>query len=103
MLKKQEIILRYYREGESMRKISRALGIHRRTVKKYLEEYEAQRNKEPPVDGAEASVEKSINEPPKYNSKTRKRRKLSKQIARQIDAYLTKNEEKRKSGNESNS
>lgn len=98
MLKKQEIILRYYREGESMRKIGRDLKIHRRTVKKYLEEYEEQRNKEPPEAGEKGIVAKGISEAPTYNSSTRKRRKLSKEIREQIDKHLTKNQEKRRSG-----
>ena len=40
MYTKQEIILRKIREGKSQRQISGELGISRRTVKKYLEEYE---------------------------------------------------------------
>jgi transposase len=41
MKTKQEIILRYYRQGHSQRKISRALMVGRRTVKKYIDQYEA--------------------------------------------------------------
>lgn len=40
MYTKQEIIIRSYREGESQRSISAGLQISRKTVKKYIEEYE---------------------------------------------------------------
>jgi len=40
---KQEIILRYYRDGHSQRRISREIGICRKTVKKYLVEYEKEK------------------------------------------------------------
>jgi transposase len=40
MYTKQEIIIRSHREGKSHRKISRELQISRKTVKKYIEDYE---------------------------------------------------------------
>lgn len=40
MYTKQEIIIRSYREGKSQRCISRELQISRKTVKKYIQEYE---------------------------------------------------------------
>ena len=36
MVEKQEIIIRCYRQGQSQRQISKELGIHRLTVRKYL-------------------------------------------------------------------
>ncbi|MCP4404947.1 MAG: response regulator transcription factor [bacterium] len=39
MLEKQDIILRYVRDGESIREITRETGISRRTVSKYVSEY----------------------------------------------------------------
>jgi DNA-binding NarL/FixJ family response regulator len=39
MYTKQEIILQSYREGKSQRQISRDLGLSRKTVKRYVEEY----------------------------------------------------------------
>ena len=38
---KQEIILLSVREGKSQREISKLTGVHRKTMNKYLEEYEA--------------------------------------------------------------
>ena len=40
MYTKQEIILQSYRLGKSQRQISRDLNINRKTVKRYIEEYE---------------------------------------------------------------
>jgi len=95
---KQEIILRYYRQGHSQRKISRELEICRKTVKKYLQEYEKERNKEPPKEGELTAVNNTILEAPKYDSSTRKKRRLTEEIAEQIDKYLISNQEKRRSG-----
>jgi len=41
MYTKQEITLKSHREGQSQRSISRDLQLNRKTVKKYIEEYEA--------------------------------------------------------------
>jgi transposase len=40
MYTKQEIIIRSYREGKSHRQISRELQINRKTIKKYIDDYE---------------------------------------------------------------
>ena len=39
MKEKQDVLLRFFREGDSKSKISRDLGINRRTVRRYIEEY----------------------------------------------------------------
>ena len=96
MHQKQEIIIRYHREGHSQRKISRDLGIHRHTIKRYLEEYE-KAGKELEEQGGE-ELNDSISLLPKYNSDNRKPRKLTQEVAEKIDAYLQTNEEKQKSG-----
>ena len=40
MYTKQEIIIRCYRQGQSQRQIAKELHVSRRTVKKYIEDYE---------------------------------------------------------------
>ena len=45
MYTKQEIIIRSYREGKNQRRISRELSISRKTVKKYISEYEERLSK----------------------------------------------------------
>ena len=43
LLQKQELILKHYREGESQRDISRQTGISRKTIRKYINQYEEKR------------------------------------------------------------
>ena len=38
---KQDIILKYIRDGKSQRKISKETGICRETIRKYINEYES--------------------------------------------------------------
>ncbi|MCM8711714.1 helix-turn-helix domain-containing protein [Clostridium sp. SYSU_GA19001] len=40
MNEKQEIILKYIREGKSQRQISKKSGIARETIRKYIKAYE---------------------------------------------------------------
>ena len=89
MTTKQEIILRHYRQGHSQRRINRDLGVSRKTIKKYIEEYEKSRS-----EGGDSGVKSSILTPPKYDTSTRKRRKLTEVMKIEIE----KNGEKRKSG-----
>lgn len=96
MSTKQEIILRYYRHGDSQRKISRDLGISRKTVKRYLEEYKLTKKGEADVE--ESGVKNGILDPPRYDTSNRKRRKLTVEIKEEIDKHLEKNEEKRQGG-----
>ncbi len=96
MSQKHSIIIRYFRQGQSQREISRTLGISRPTINKYIKEYELAQRGEKPT--AESALKSSILDPPKYNSRTRKKRKLTTAIIEQIDKHLSKNAEKRKSG-----
>jgi len=45
LLQKQELILKHYREEESQRDISRQTGISRKTIRKYINQYEEKRKK----------------------------------------------------------
>ena len=99
MSTKQSIIIRYFRQGESKRKISRELGIHRNTVDRYIKEYEQGRQKETgKKDLEQEELHETILHPPRYDSSKRTRRKLTKEIIEQIDQYLAKNAIKRSSG-----
>jgi transposase len=96
---KQEIILNYYRNGYSLRKISRELGINRKTVTKYIKAYESQRkelestNGEPPIELIEDLVKA-----PRYNSQNRGNRKLSPEIISEVEQLLEQNKQKRQQG-----
>ncbi|NLZ27650.1 MAG: hypothetical protein GX887_01630 [Firmicutes bacterium] len=43
LLEKQEIILKHYHDGKFQRAIYRETGIRRKTIRKYIKEYEAKR------------------------------------------------------------
>ena len=94
MYTKQEIILRNYREGKSQREISRELGISRKTVRKYLTEYETTKK--------EASTKNELTSfiatSPKYNTALRSKTVLTQQVKEQIDVLLSENAKKRASG-----
>jgi len=97
---KQEVILRYYRDKESQRKISRSLSISRKTVKKYITEYEESKakNKKQSTSNLPEELDNSILEAPRYDSSTRVRRKLTAELSDLIDSFLEKNKEKCKTG-----
>ncbi|MCP4403121.1 MAG: IS21 family transposase [bacterium] len=99
MLEKQDIILRYVRDGESIRHISRATGISRRTVRKYVTEYEA--HKQALNDGSTSSSSELIEqfvESPSYNSSTRTKRTLTTELVERVRRCLAENEQKRSRG-----
>ncbi|MGP8328774.1 MAG: IS21 family transposase [Methanosarcinaceae archaeon] len=99
MQKKQNVILNFYRNGESIRKISRDLGISRITVKKYIREYDA-KLKELHQTGPQNNHEliDGIVEKPKYNTENRGKRKLTTEIISEVKQYLESNKQKRQSG-----
>jgi transposase len=94
---KQEIIRRYYRENDSERKISRDLQISRKTVKKYLLEYQKAENKSEQTKEAER-LQDYCNEAPLYKSGKREKRKLTEEIASLIKDQIAENERKKKEG-----
>lgn len=98
MVNKQEIIIRHYRNGDSERKISKELQINRATVRRYLTEYRKAREA---VSSSEKPDEELIEElvkKPQYNSHNRGKRKLTCEIAQEIDKLLKLNEEKKSKG-----
>lgn len=99
MSQKQEVILRYFREGQSKKGIARDLGLDPKTVRKYIREHEAQRQALCEADGSavEQLVER-LTEAPKYDSSGRMKKRLTEEICRKIDAYLEQNRVKRRSG-----
>ena len=92
MYTKQEIIIRKYREGESQRSISRALGISRKTVKKYIDEYEKLvREKQ----NKEEAIGEYMSRVPEYRQQeVRSKRKLTNEVQEIIDGLLEENRKK---------
>jgi len=92
---KQEIIIRYSREGKSQRQIARELKISRPTVKKYIESYI--RSKEPNP-GSSQPLYEHLATKPKYNCSNRSRRTLSTEVQQEINRLLEENAKKRREG-----
>jgi transposase len=99
MAQKQEVLLRFFREGDSKSKISRDLKINRRTVIRYIEEYLAAQEKEKLtgeyMDGCLSSY---VSQAPEYYRPPGTQRKLTQEICSQIDSYLEENARKRREG-----
>ena len=100
LLQKQELILKYYREGESQRRISKQTGISRKTIRKYINQYEKRRAELLDTqEGADnRALIEAIIEAPKYTVGERPKRKLTEEMVQKIQAYLDENEEKKKRG-----
>jgi transposase len=99
MQNKQELILNYYRQGDSIRKISRELGINRKTVTKYVKAYDFQQKKlEQISDEAKSELIDDIVSQPTYNSQHRIKRKLTASLISLVEDYLEANTQKRHQG-----
>lgn len=95
MYTKQEIIIRSYREGQSQRRISAELQISRKTVKKYIEEYEKA------IQGGSCSRECQsvyLSTEPVYKMGFRTKLKLTQEVAGAIDSLLETNRLKKQQG-----
>ena len=94
-----QIILLYYREGLSQRKIAKQLNIHRYTVKARIEQYE--RFKSAPLsdqDKPASLLNQYLRTGSVYNSANRTKRRLTGEVAEIIDNCLLENEAKRLDG-----
>ena len=95
MYTKQEIIIRSYREGKSQRNISRELGISRKTVKKYILEYE---EKLALTSSKELAHSEYLSTAPEYKTGSRFKLKLTIEVQQSIDRLLELNTEKKRQG-----
>lgn len=95
MYTKQEIIIRSYREGESHRSISAGLQISRKTVKKYIEEYE----KALQTGSCSGEVQSVyLSTVPVYKTGLRSKLKLTQEVQGAIDSLLETNRQKKQQG-----
>ncbi len=95
MKTKQEIILMHIRDGKSQREISRVTGRDRKTIRKYIREYEEDRRKLLEHGGVETEeIVRSIVEKPKYDTSTREKKKLTDEVVKRIKFYLDENEKR---------
>ena len=94
---KQEIIRRYFREFDSVRKIARDLQIGRKTVRKTLLAYA--QSKEATDSGIDPkALQDYVNSPPAYDSQNRFKRKLTAEVEDMINGQLDENKRKRQEG-----
>ena len=99
MAQKQEVLLRFFREGDSKSKISRDLGINRRTVRNYITEYLAELEKEKKAGThVEGALGTYVSAPPKYHRPSSPKLALTKAVVKQIELYLEENKRKRREG-----
>ena len=98
LMSKQDIILSCIREGKSQWQIYRDTGIDRKTIRKYLHEYEKKR--QALLGGTSDSTEliDALVAPPKYDTSNRIRRKLTDEIIERIHNFLEENEIKKATG-----
>ena len=95
MYTKQEIIIQSYREGKSQRAISRDLQISRKTVKKFISQYERHLQKSTNHQEAQSSY---LSEPPEYKTSGRSKLKLTQEVQQEIDRLLEANDQKLREG-----
>ena len=87
-------IIRLKQEGNSNRTVAKILGIERKTVAKYWNEFNQTMVKLGEKDADIALLQEAIASPPKYDSSTRKARKYTDEIDELLDDILMQEEEK---------
>jgi transposase-like protein len=101
LLKKQQIIIAAFNDGKSQRQISKEIGLNRKTVRKYINQY-AKAKRELLNSSSNSIDEKELIDEivstPKYDSSTRKKAKLTDAIIERIEFFLKENEQKRARG-----
>ncbi len=95
MYTKQEIIIRSYREGKSQRRISRELSINRKTVRKYISEYEERLSQDSCSKQTQSSY---LSGAPSYKGGPRGKIKLTEEVIEAIDGLLELNQQKKEQG-----
>lgn len=94
MVDKNSILLRYFRDGESMSSISRSLRLSRTTVTKYVNAHKELLSSGKVRDALCFGLSRS----PLYDSSNRSKRRLTTEICLLIKECLLANEKKRSSG-----
>lgn len=96
MYTKQEIILRFYRDGSSQRQTSQELGISRKTVSRYVKQYQniLATGKNP-----SEALSICLSTEPVYKGSIRVKLRLTAEIQTEIDKMLEENQKKKMSNN----
>ncbi|SJZ67812.1 IS21 family transposase [Selenihalanaerobacter shriftii] len=97
---KADILLKYFIEDKSIRKITRETNKSRNTVRKYIRDHEEQLSKLDKSlreDEILSLIENLVKEP-QYDSSNRSKRKLTDEIIEEINKCLEKNKKKKTQG-----
>ena len=91
---KQKIIIAYYRKNKSQRRIAREVGLNRRTVARYIKDYDQKRAQlmARADDTQKEELTADIIQEPIYDTSSRKKVKLTEEILTRIRFYLQQNE-----------
>lgn len=97
---KQDILLKYFRDGQSQRSIAREVGVDKKTVSSYIKNYERNLKKVLDQNGPleKGELIQSLIDSPKYTSSKRTKRVLTEEINEKIQGFLQENELKRQRG-----
>lgn len=98
LIDKQKIIIKYFNEGRSQRQIEKELHISRKTIARYIIDYEQKRKKLLKTKGQDACLIADIVEKPKYDTSGRNKVKLTDVVIERIKFFLKENENKKASG-----
>ena len=98
LMDKQKIIVSHFLDGKSQWDIHRETGFDRKTIRKYINQYEEKRKALLVSGGDNLVLTEEIVSPPKYDTSNRSRVKLTDEIIDKIDFYLKENETKRSIG-----
>lgn len=96
LLQKQQIIIKAFLEGKSQRQIAKEVGVNRRTVKKYTNQYIKTKKellKNSKVKNEKEFIDEIVSKP-KYDSSNRKKNKLTDEIISRIEYFLEENKQK---------
>jgi len=102
---KAEILLKYFRENKSQRAIGKELGISRTTVQKYIKEFETKnemlqelmKNEEQNRAEKLLLIEEMASKP-KYNASNRKKAKLTEEVIKEIEQFVSQNKINKQQG-----
>lgn len=100
LIQKQEIIMAAL-NGKSQRAIAREFGIGRNTIRRYIKQYYASREKLIAMDPGSEDIPliiQQVVEKPKYDTSSRSKTKLTPEVMHKIQMYLDQNQEKRERG-----
>ena len=99
MNQKQDVIIRYFRKNESIRAITRATDLHRKTVTKYVKEYEIkERNLIESKLASKGELISALVETPSYKPRKSQKRKTTPAIISRINELLDLNKNHREQG-----